>query len=389
MTPKRQQVPEVGHANLDEDCDSLADDNDSSTSASGKTTYYKDADNDTFGDKNDTGSLLCDTTSTYKVTNNTDCDDTKSAINPGATEICDASNTDEDCDSLADDNDSSASSATKTRYYKDADSDTYGDLSDAGSLRCDTNSTYKVATNNDCNDAVAAINPGATEICDASNTDEDCDSLADDNDSSASAATKTTYYKDADGDNFGDKSDSGSLRCDTNGTYKIATNTDCDDSKSSVNPSATEVCDSLNVDEDCDTLIDDADSSVSSASKTRYYKDVDTDGEGDENDSGALYCDPTGTYTATTKTDCNDGSSAVYAGRSNDICWNGIDNDCDSAIDEGSSSTPCYSGGELVISEILYYASAGGDPGGEWFEVYNPSTTNIVYMESMQIVGSA
>jgi len=372
-------------ANLDEDCDGLSDDNDSSTGSTSKTRYYKDADSDNYGDKSDSGSLLCDTTSTYKVTNNTDCNDASASINPGATEICDASNTDEDCDGLTDDNDSSVSSTGKTRYYKDADSDTYGDEDDSGSLHCDANSTYKVTNKTDCNDASASINSAATEVCDASNTDEDCDSLADDADSSTSSATKTTHYKDADSDTYGDKSDTGSSRCDANGTYKVTNKTDCNDSLSVINPGAQEICDAANTDEDCDGLADDTDGSVSSTAKTRYYIDADVDGEGDENDSGALSCDPTATYTATTKTDCDDGSAVVYAGRTNDICWNGIDNDCDSAIDEGSSSTPCYTGGELVISEIMYFPNAGGDPGGEWFEVYNPSTTNIVYMESMQI----
>ncbi|MBK9646433.1 MAG: putative metal-binding motif-containing protein [Deltaproteobacteria bacterium] len=239
-------------SNTDEDCDGLADDNDSSASSSGKTTYYKDVDSDGYGDKSDTGSALCDTSSTYKVTNKTDCNDSSSAINPAATEVCDASNTDEDCDSLADNNDTSASSATKTTYYKDADSDGYGDKSDTGAAYCDATSTYKVTTKTDCNDSVSAINPGATEVCDASNTDEDCDGLADDNDSSASSATKTTYYKDADGDGYGDKSDTGSALCDVSSTYKVTSKTDCNDSSSAINPGATEVCDGSNTDEDCD-----------------------------------------------------------------------------------------------------------------------------------------
>ena len=34
--------------------------------------------------------MLCDATPAYPVTSSTDCDDAVSAVNPGATEICDA-----------------------------------------------------------------------------------------------------------------------------------------------------------------------------------------------------------------------------------------------------------------------------------------------------------
>ena len=47
----------------------------------------------------------------------------------------------------------------------------------------------------DCNDANAAVNPGATEVCNG--IDDDCDGLTDE------GLTPTTYYADTDGDGFG------------------------------------------------------------------------------------------------------------------------------------------------------------------------------------------
>jgi hypothetical protein len=304
-----------------------------------------------------------------------DCNDGNSAINAGATEVCDASNTDEDCDGLADDSDSSASAATKTRYYKDADNDTYGDLSDAGSLRCDTTSTYKVANNTDCNDAVATIYLGATEII-GDGIDQSCDG-------------KETCFKDSDNDGYrpdssstvassdADCSDSGeALSTDLVG--------DCDDDEPTAYTGATEVCDSFNVDEDCDGLADDLDSAATG--KVMYYPDVDGDTFGDADDPGSLLCDTTATYEVSDNTDCDDSLSTVRPNRASDSCLDGFDNDCDVAVDEGSAGTPCYTGGELVISELFILGSDGlSSPSREWFEVYNPHTTNTVYMESMTI----
>ncbi|MBK7684583.1 MAG: putative metal-binding motif-containing protein [Bacteroidetes bacterium] len=107
-------------------------------------------------------------------------------MNPGATEVCNS--IDDDCDGLTDEG------LTLTTYYADADGDTYGNALVSQST-CSGAPVGYVLDATDCNDAVAAINPGATEVCNG--IDDDCDGLTDE------GLTPTTYYADADGDGFG------------------------------------------------------------------------------------------------------------------------------------------------------------------------------------------
>ena len=349
-------------SNRDEDCDGVADNNDSSAGSSLKTRYYPDDDGDEYGDSSDAGTLYCDDPSTGSVewaATATDCNDASAGVNPGATEVCDASNTDEDCDSLADDNDSSVSSSGKTSYYTDADGDTYG--TGSATLRCD--SASGLSTNaTDCDDTRAAVNPAATEVCDSSNRDEDCDGLADDNDSSVSSSGKTSFYTDADGDTYG--AGSATLRCDSASGY--ATNaTDCDDTRSAVNPGASEVCDSSNRDEDCDGNADDNDASTTLASKTTFYLDGDGDGYGGSTTSSR--CDASATYLATS-TDCDDANSAIKPGAADATDGTLVDNDCDGLVDEDGLVA-----GDVVLTEFFVSQVAAND----WVEIYNASGVDL------------
>jgi hypothetical protein len=230
-------------ADVDEDCDGYADDDDNDAASSGKTSWYADDDADTYGDSSSYRSF-CDNPGTGWVSNDDDCDDTSATIRPGGTEVCDASNDDEDCDGLADDNDSSVSSSGKSTFYRDADSDGYGTTSSTVS-RCDVTTGYSVYST-DCDDTTSARSPGNTEVCDASNVDEDCDTLADDNDPSATG--KTTYYLDSDSDGYG--ATTGTLsRCEQPSGY-ITTGSDCNDADADISPGDPEVCLDA-VDDDC------------------------------------------------------------------------------------------------------------------------------------------
>ncbi|MBI2339387.1 MAG: FG-GAP repeat protein [Deltaproteobacteria bacterium] len=353
---------------IDNDCNSLIDDEDDNVTDA--TTWYADSDGDGYGDELDTtGTLFCDDPeSGYAATNDDcndsaadyypgaptecdtedrncddiadiddgdgdglascegDCNDTDPSINPSAFEECDPDDVDENCNGYADDADPDGAEGKVTRYT-DADNDGYGDTNDAtGTDYCDPPSSGVSTTNDDCDDANSAINPVATEICDT--IDNDCDGATDDDDSSVTG--QGTWYADSDGDGYGDESDTtGTLFCDDPGSGYAATNTDCDDSDSSINPSATEICDASDTDEDCDGLADDDDSSATG--KSSYYTDIDGDGYGDETASAVDYCDPPAGVAATND-DCDDGDSSTHPA-STDTCFDGMDSNCDGTSD--------------------------------------------------------
>jgi len=146
-----------------------------------------------------------------------DCDDGDPEVNPYADEVCNG--IDDDCDGLADGQDDSLTDGTD--WCPDVDGDSYGA---AGSLshECSQPQGY-VADCSDCDDGDAAVNPGATEVCNG--TDDDCDGLQDDDDSAVSGAS--TWYADADGDGYGD-ADSALQACDQPTGY-VSDDSDCDD----------------------------------------------------------------------------------------------------------------------------------------------------------------
>ena len=170
-----------------------------------------------------------------------DCDDNDADVRPDAQEICNARDTDEDCDGLADNDDPSA--AGTATFHLDSDGDRYGDPAQTLNL-CDATAGY-VADGTDCDDSDAAVHPGAQEVCDALDTDEDCDGPADDNDPSVSG--QGTYYLDSDLDGFGDIS---VQTCDP-AYNEITTGGDCDDADPDASPLGTEICGD-GTDQDCD-----------------------------------------------------------------------------------------------------------------------------------------
>ena len=101
----------------------------------------------------------------------------------------------------------------------------------------------------DCDDADDSVHPDASEICDG--VDNDCDGVTDGPD----AVDLVSYWADGDGDGFGQGSKSSACEPPA-GTADNAL--DCDDTRSDVNPAAIEVCDELDVDEDCNGTWDEA-----------------------------------------------------------------------------------------------------------------------------------
>ena len=127
-----------------------------------------------------------------------------------------------------------------------ADFSDSGDSGDTDNVDADADG---YTTADDCNDADASINPGATEICDG--VDNNCDGETDE-------GLLTPVYADLDGDGFGAGAAVGGV-CDASSLPEgqVLDSTDCDDSDSSVNPGATELCDGL--DNDCDAATSEPD----------------------------------------------------------------------------------------------------------------------------------
>jgi hypothetical protein len=186
-------------ADTDEDCDGLSDDADPSADPSTFSTFYADTDADGFGDASAPTSI-CDPAA-GQVIDSTDCDDANPAVNPGATEQC-SGGTDEDCDGLADDADPSVDPAGFGAFYADEDGDGFGAAGSALGACVRPDGAVEDAT--DCDDARADVNPGAVELCDAANVDEDCDGLSDDEDPSVERETIRYNTEDRDSDGLPD-----------------------------------------------------------------------------------------------------------------------------------------------------------------------------------------
>ena len=89
-----------------------------------------------------------------------DCDDQAAGTHPGAIEVCDLLQADEDCDGLV--NGEDPSSRGWTNWFEDPDGDGYGH--GQGISACAPEQGY-AALDGDCDEASAEVNPGMEEIC--------------------------------------------------------------------------------------------------------------------------------------------------------------------------------------------------------------------------------
>lgn len=311
--------PSVSPA-VTEVCDGIDNDCDGSIDEDVLSTFYADTDGDGFGDPDAEAVRACEAPDGY-VPTASDCDDGNDIVYPGAEEICDA--LDNDCDGVVDD-------GVTSEWYADADGDGFGDP-DAPAEGC-SEPTGHVHDATDCDDAESTAYPGAEEICDE--VDNDCDGDVDE-------MVTTVYYRDIDGDSWGDPTSVVDACSEPPGYAE--TPGDCDDMESTVHPGASEYCNE--VDDDCDSVVDE-----DAVDGSTWYTDADTDGFGDLAIS-TVACDQPSGWVADF-TDCDDADSAQYPGA--DEWCNSEDDDCDGVIDEADA-----------VDASTWYADVDGDGYGD------------------------
>jgi hypothetical protein len=153
-------------------------------------------------------------------------------------------------------------------FYLDSDQDGYGDADNAIELENPEPPDGYVENDDDCDDANAAINPGAREVCDQ--VDNNCNGETDE----GGVCTEYTFYRDADGDGYGDPDDSVTSTDPEAPDGYVDNSSDCDDSNAAVHPGAEEIAD--NLDNDCDGEIDEDITTTPSPPENVSASDIDS-----------------------------------------------------------------------------------------------------------------
>ncbi|MEP7127837.1 MAG: MopE-related protein, partial [Chitinophagales bacterium] len=152
-------------------CNGLDDDCDAQIDEGVQSLFYPDADGDGYGDA--VGAILSCTEPVGFVESATDCNDDPAsggaAIHPDAMEDCNG--IDDDCDTQTDEG------VAPFTYYRDDDSDSYGNAAMYINTCEATPPAGYVLNASDCNDGEPGIHPGVSEICNS--LDDDCDSQID------------------------------------------------------------------------------------------------------------------------------------------------------------------------------------------------------------------
>jgi len=280
-----------------------------------------------------------------------DCDDTDADTYPGAVEICDG--VDNDCNGAVPGNEADGDADGVSECdgdCDDTDADTYpgaAELCDGIDNTCegivdegfppDQDGDGYSECEGDCDDGDSGVHPGAVEVCNGS--DDDCDGVLpwteQDNDGDGDPACSDCDDADASLDSL-DLDYDGYSTCDG----------DCDDGNASFNPASLDLVGD-GVDQNCDGLdgVDaDGDGYANPASGGDDCDDGDPSLNLDDADAdGYTTCDG----------DCFDFDAAVYPGAF-EVVGDGMDNDCDGAVDETDQCDCPSTTDEAEAADICY-----------------------------------
>ncbi|MBU8898450.1 putative metal-binding motif-containing protein [Corallococcus sp. M34] len=237
-------------------------------------------------------------------------------------------------------------SSTKSFAFKDAGKQSW----DVALITPDADGDGYVAMRDggggtDCDDSRADTYPGAKELCDG--VVNNCGGQVDE------GLPKTKYYRDEDGDGYGDQSQMKEL-CSAPAGYVAETGGvfDCNDKAKDIHPGATEICNEI--DDNCNGVKDEG-------LDQEWFRDADGDGFGDAT-AWLVNCAKPAGYVAKRSEgsgfDCNDSDAAINP-LATEKC-NGVDDNCTGGIDETFPDKDKSCTNDVCVGKLVCNANQDG-----------------------------